>query len=151
MKKSHVLVIFWLGLGNPCRIATKSPFCMVVVLVWKSWYLILLWARFTNELQLNTAIRMLNSFKRLDLKIINYILSLHWGPFQNKNQSGKGGNFPTWANPSIPPPSMGIYRRWGWFGQNSHNFPIYFILKASLMVFCSIYFNTPSLPIIYLN
>ena len=37
MTKSHVLVIFWLGLGNPCHIATKSPFCMVVVLVWKSW------------------------------------------------------------------------------------------------------------------
>ena len=37
MKKSHVLEIFGLGLGNPCHIATKSPFRMVVVLVWKSW------------------------------------------------------------------------------------------------------------------
>ena len=52
MKKSHffwwlvifmwflmwLLVIFWLGLGNPRHIATsKSPFYMVVVLVWKSW------------------------------------------------------------------------------------------------------------------
>ena len=33
-----LLVIFWLGLGNPRHIATsKSPFYMVVVLVWKSW------------------------------------------------------------------------------------------------------------------
>ena len=30
-------MIFWLGLGNPCHIATKSPFCMVVILVWKRW------------------------------------------------------------------------------------------------------------------
>ena len=29
--------IFWLGLGNPRHIATKSQFCMVVVLVSKSW------------------------------------------------------------------------------------------------------------------
>ena len=31
------MVIFWLGLGNPLHIGTKSPFCMVVVLVLKSW------------------------------------------------------------------------------------------------------------------
>ena len=30
-------MIFWLGLGNPRHIATKSPFCMVVVLGLKSW------------------------------------------------------------------------------------------------------------------
>ena len=36
-----LLVIFWLGLGTPRHIATsKSPFYMVVVLVWKSWDLV---------------------------------------------------------------------------------------------------------------
>ena len=169
MKKSHVLVIFWLGLGNPCHIATKSPFCMVVVLVlvWKSWYLILLWARFTNELQLNTAIRMFNSFKRLDLKIINYILSLHWGPFQNKKPIGKRWEFSHMGEPLHPSPQYGNISEvgviWPKFPQFSHLFhfesvpygilfnlfqyplPSHHLIKSNQICAISIYINPTKL------
>ena len=129
MKKSHVLVIFWLGLGNPCHIATKSPFCMVVVLVlvWKSWYLILLWARFTNELQLNTAINWdVKQLRTLGSENHQLHLEPALGTLSKQKPIGKRWEFSHMGEPLHPSPQYGNISEvgviWPKFLQFSHLF-----------------------------